>query len=227
MIIDGFEQLTLLDYPGHLACMIFTRGCNFRCPYCQNSSLIRYDKNPGKFSEEEILEFLKSRQGKLEGIVISGGEPTIQKGLIEFIRKVKELDFKVKLDTNGSNPKVLKQLLDENLVDYIAMDIKNDLEDYESVTDCKVNIGAIKESIELISKSKIDYEFRTTIMKECHKLANLKKILELIKGKKYYVQNFQVSDDVINKSLSSFTTDELRGIKEELLDHTNVILRDL
>ena len=227
MIIDGFEQLTLLDYPEHLACMIFTRGCNFKCPYCQNSSLIRYNKEPGKFSEEEILEFLKTRKGKLEGIVISGGEPTIQKGLVDFIKKVKELGFLVKLDTNGSNPKVLKELLDNNLVDYIAMDIKNDLEDYELVTDCKVNIKAIKESINLISNSKIDYEFRTTIMKECHKLSNLKKIIELIKNKKYYIQNFEVSDDVINKSLSSFTTEELKGIETELHDHSNVILRNL
>ena len=227
MIIDGFEQLTLLDYPEHLACMIFTRGCNFKCPYCQNSSLIRYNKEPGKFSEEEILEFLKTRKGKLEGIVISGGEPTIQKGLVDFIKKVKELGFLVKLDTNGSNPKVLKELLDNNLVDYIAMDIKNDLEDYELVTDCKVNIKAIKESINLISNSKIDYEFRTTIMKECHKLANLKKIIELIKNNKYYIQNFEVSDDVINKSLSSFTTEELKGIENELHDHSNVILRNL
>ncbi len=227
MIIDGFEQLTLLDYPEHLACMIFTRGCNFKCPYCQNSSLIRYNKEPGKFSEEEILEFLNTRKGKLEGIVISGGEPTIQKGLVDFIKKVKELGFLVKLDTNGSNPKVLKELLDNNLVDYIAMDIKNDLEDYEQVTDCKVNIKAIKESINLISNSKIDYEFRTTIMKECHKLSNLKKIIELIKNNKYYIQNFEVSDDVINKSLSSFSTEELKGIENELHDHSNVILRNL
>ena len=227
MIIDGFEELTLLDYPEHLACMIFTRGCNFKCPYCQNSSLIRYNKEPGKFSEEEILQFLEKRKGKLEGIVISGGEPTIQVGLKDFIKKVKELGFLVKLDTNGSNPKVIKELLDENLVDYIAMDIKNDLDNYEVVTDCKVNTKAIKESINLISKSKIDYEFRTTIMKECHKLSNLRKILELIKNKKYYIQNFEVSDDVINKSLSSFSTDELKGIKNELQDHNNVILRNL
>ncbi len=227
MIIDGFEELTLLDYPEHLACMIFTRGCNFKCPYCQNSSLIRYSKEPGKFSEEEILEFLEKRKGKLEGIVISGGEPTIQVGLKDFIKKVKELGFLVKLDTNGSNPKLLKDLINNNLVDYIAMDIKNDLDNYEQVTDCKVNIKAIKESINLISKSKIDYEFRTTIMKECHKITNLKKILELVKKDKYYIQNFKVSDDVIDKSLSSFTDEELKLIKEELLDHDNVILRDL
>ena len=227
MIIDGFEKLTLLDYPGHLACMIFTRGCNFKCPYCQNSSLIRYKKEPGKFSEDEIIEFLKQRQGKLEGIVISGGEPTIQKGLKDFIKKVKKLNFKVKLDTNGSNPQVIKELLEENLVDYIAMDIKNDLDNYEMVTDSKVNKNAIKKSIKLISDSKIDYEFRTTIMKECHKLDNLKKILELIKNKKYYIQNFRVSDDVIDKSLSSFTDDELKLIKEELCKYPNVILRDL
>lgn len=227
MIIDGFDELTLLDYPGYLACIIFTRGCNFKCPYCQNSSLIRYSKEPSKYSEEEILDFLNKRKGKLEGIVISGGEPTIQKGLKDFIKKIKMLDFKVKLDTNGSNPKILKELIDENLVDYIAMDIKNDLEHYEDVTFSKVNTKAIKESIDLICKSKIDYEFRTTIMKENHKIENLKNILELIKDKKYYIQNFKVSDDVIDKSLSSFTDEELKLIKEELQDHKNVILRDL
>ena len=227
MIIDGFDKLTLLDYPGYLACIIFTRGCNFKCPYCQNSSLIRYNKEPGKISEEEVLEFLKTRVGKLEGIVISGGEPTIQKGLKDFIIKVKDLGFKVKLDTNGSNPKILKDLLDNKLLDYVAMDIKNDLDNYELVTDCKVNTKAIKESIDILSKSKTDHEFRTTIMKECHKITNLKKILELVKKNKYYIQNFKVSDDVIDKSLSSFTTEELKLIKEELLDHNNVILRDL
>lgn len=227
MIIDGFEKLTLLDYPGHLACMIFTRGCNFKCPYCQNSSLIRYNKNPGKFSEEEILEFLNTRKGKLEGLVISGGEPTIQKGLIEFIKKVKELGFKVKLDTNGSNPKILKELINNKLVDYVAMDIKNDIDNYEMVTDCKVNTKAIKESIDILLKSKIDHEFRTTIMKECHKITNLKNILDLVKKDKYYIQNFKASDDVIDKSLSSLTTEELKMIKDELRDHENVILRDL
>lgn len=227
MIIDGFERLTLLDYPGHIACMIFTRGCNFRCPYCQNSSLIRYKKEPGNYTEEEILEFLKMRKGKLEGIVISGGEPTIQKGLIDFIKKVKEIGFKVKLDTNGSNPKILKELIKNKLVDYVAMDIKNDLENYEIITGTKVNKKSIQESIELLSKSKIEHEFRTTIMKEYHKITNLKQIVNLVKENTYYIQNFKMSDDVIDRSLSSFTTEELKMIKEEFIDHNNVILRDL
>ena len=227
MIIDGFEELTLLDYPGHLACMIFTRGCNFRCPYCQNSSLIRYKKEPGNYSEENIIDYLKKRKGKLEGIVISGGEPTIQKGLKDFIIKVKELGYKVKLDTNGSNPKILKELIDNNLIDYVAMDIKNDLDSYEKITNSKMNTKAIKESIDILSNSKIDHEFRTTIMKGCHKITNLKKILELVKKNKYYIQNFKMSDDVIDKTLNSFTTEELKMLKEELIDHNNVILRDL
>lgn len=227
MIIDGFEELTLLDYPEHLACMIFTRGCNFRCSYCQNSSLIRYNNEPGNYSEESILDYLKKRKGKLEGIVISGGEPTIQKGLKDFIIKVKELGYKVKLDTNGSNPKILKELIDNNLIDYVAMDIKNDLDSYEKITNSKMNTKAIKESIDILSNSKIDHEFRTTIMKGCHKITNLKKILELVKKNKYYIQNFKMSDDVIDKTLNSFTTEELKMLKEELIDHNNVILRDL
>ena len=227
MIIDGFEELTLLDYPGHLACMIFTRGCNFRCPYCQNSSLIINNKEPGHFTEENILDYLKARKGKIEGIVISGGEPTLQKGLKEFIIKVKELGYKVKLDTNGSNPRILKDFIDNNLVDYVAMDIKNDLDSYEKITNSKVNAKAIKESIDILSNSKIDHEFRTTIMKECHQITNLKKILELVKKNKYYIQNFRMSDDVIDKTISSFSKEELKMLKEELIGHNNVILRDL
>ena len=148
MIIDGFNKLTLLDYPNNIACIIFTRGCNFNCSYCQNSSLIPNRKDKGIISEDEVLKYLKSRVKILDGIVISGGEPTLQLGLISFIKKVKELGLKVKLDTNGTNPKVIKYLLDNKLVDYIAMDIKNDLENYEIVNKCKSNINKIKESIE-------------------------------------------------------------------------------
>lgn len=173
------------------------------------------------------MDFLKQRKGKLGGIAISGGEPTIQKGLIDFIKKIKNIGYKVKLDTNGSNPKVLKELLDNNLVDYVAMDIKNDLDNYEEITKCRVNIKSIKESINILLKSNIDYEFRTTIIKEYHTLKNIKNILKIIKNKKYYIQNFKLSADVIDKNLTSFTEDELKLIKQDLQDIPNVILRDL
>ena len=216
-----------MTFPGEIACIIFTRGCNYTCSYCQNSSLIRYLNEKGRYEEDEILDFLNLRKNKLGGIVISGGEPTIQSGLIEFIKKVKKIGYKVKLDTNGSNPKVLKELLDNKLLDYVAMDIKNDLDHYEDVVKSKVNIKNIKESINLLINSNIEYEFRTTIIKEYHTLDSIKNILKLIKNSKYYIQNFRLSDDVIDKSLTSFTEDELKFIKKELQDMPNVILRDL
>ena len=227
MIIDGFNKLTLLDYPGHIACIIFTRGCNFKCEYCHNSGFIKNDKNPGIFSEEEVLEYLKERKNALEGIVISGGEPTIQKDLDKFIRKVKELGYKVKLDTNGSNPVILKRLLDENLLDYVAMDIKNTLDDYEKVSFVKTKKESLKESINLLKKSKIDYEFRTTIFKEIHDIKKIKDILKLVGNSKYYIQNFNLSENVKNKSLHGFSKEELKEIKERLNNYPNVEIRGL
>ena len=227
MIIDGFEKLTLLDYPGCIACIIFTRGCNYSCSYCQNSSLINNIKKPGKITEDEVINFLMQRKGKLEGIVISGGEPTIQKDLKSFIEKIKKIGFKVKLDTNGSNPKLLQELIDERLVDYVAMDIKNDLDNYEEVTKCKVNKNSIKESISILLKGKVDYEFRTTIIKDYHKIDNIKNIIKLINGcKKYYIQNFKLSSDVIDKGLSGFSLDELKLLQEKL-NFKNMIIRSL
>ena len=227
MIIDGFDRLTLLDFPGHIACIIFTRGCNYSCSYCQNSSLINNCKKPGRYSEEDVLKFLESRKKKLEGIVISGGEPTIQKGLKEFIIKVKKMGFKVKLDTNGSNPKVLKDLINNNLIDYVAMDIKNDFDNYEKVTKCHVNLKTIKESIDILLESKTNYEFRTTIIKEFHDLDNIKNIINKIKKcKKYYVQNFRLSSDVVDKNLTGFTLDELNNLNSKI-NNKNVIIRDL
>ena len=227
MIIDGFNKLTLLDYPGHVACIIFTRGCNFKCEYCHNSGFIENDKRPGLFSEEEVLEYLKERKKTLEGIVISGGEPTIQKDLDKFIRKVKELGYKVKLDTNGSNPVILKRLLDENLLDYVAMDIKNTLDDYGKVSFVKTKKESLKESINLLKKSKIDYEFRTTIFKEIHDINKIKDILKLVGNSKYYIQNFNLSENVKNKFLHGFSKEELKEIKERLNNYPNVEIRGL
>jgi len=227
MIIDGFNKLTLLDYPGHLACIIFTRGCNFKCEYCHNSGFIKNDKRPGLFSEEEVLDYLKERKKTLEAVVISGGEPTIQKDLDKFIRKVKGLGYRVKLDTNGSNPVILKRLLDENLLDYVAMDIKNTLDDYEKVSFVKTKKESLKESIDLLKKSKIDYEFRTTIFKEIHDINKIKDILKLVGESKYYIQNFNLSENVKNKSLHGFSKEELKEIKERLNNYPNVEIRGL
>ena len=216
MKISGFEKLTLLDYPGKVACIIFTQGCNYKCKFCQNASLITTDNQ--EYSEEEIFNYLEKRQKILDGVVISGGEPTLCKGLKKFIKKIKELNLLVKLDTNGTNPNIIKELINENLIDYIAMDIKNTFACYEKIVDVKNPlIERIKESIDIIKTSNLDHEFRTTIMKEHHNIKLLKEICEFIgKNEKYYIQNFRLSEYVIDKTLTPFEDAELLDIKEKL-----------
>ena len=201
MNIAGVQKVTLLDYPGKVACEIFTQGCNFECPFCQNSSLIPIT-NTGEFSEEEIFEYLNLRKNILDGVVITGGEPTVQKDLKGFIKKIKDLGLLVKLDTNGGNPKVLQELIDEKLVDYVAMDIKNIFNKYNITAGKKINLDNIKKSIEILKASKIDYEFRTTIIKEMHSLDDIISICKLVGNAKYYLQNFEDSENVIDHSFT-------------------------
>lgn len=228
MKISGFEKVTLLDYPGKIACIVFTQGCNYKCKFCQNSSLI--DKNLGNYSEKEIFNYLEKRKKVLDGVVISGGEPTLCKDLIQFIRKIKELGLLVKLDTNGTKPKVLAALIDEELIDYIAMDIKNVFSYYRELVDVdNPFIDRIKESIELIKRSGIEHEFRTTIMKEHHTIEGLKTICNYIgKDEKYFIQNFQISDCVIDKCLTPFEENELVDIKSKLSkEFPNALVRGI
>lgn len=225
MIISGMQKLTLLDYPTKTACMIFTGGCNFNCSYCHNSSLIKNEQT-SFIKEEEVLEYLEKRKKVLDGLVISGGEPTIQVDLKHFIAKVKQIGLKVKLDTNGYNPKVLQDLINNNLLDYIAMDIKGDFLDYDDICGKKIDSKKILESIEIIKKSNIDHEFRTTIIKQYHTIDKIKKIKELVKDSKYYLQNFKISKEVLNKNLTSFSEEELNLIKKEM-EGLNIIVRGL
>lgn len=226
--IGGFMKLTLLDYPDNVACIIFTQGCNYKCPFCHNSSLIKNDGND-LTDESLVLSYLKKRQGILDGVSISGGEPLIQKDLKAFIKKVKKMGYKVKIDTNGSNPEGLKDLIDNNLIDYVAMDIKNTFTKYDLTTGVKANINKIKESIKIIENSKIKYEFRTTIVKEFHNREDIKEILKLLNNKSlYYIQNFNNNDQVLNKSLHGFSQDELLDIKKELeREYPNIKFRDI
>lgn len=227
MNIAGVQKVTLLDYPGKVACEIFTQGCNFECPFCQNSSLIPIT-NTGEFSEEEIFEYLNLRKNILDGVVITGGEPTVQKDLKEFIKKIKDLGLLVKLDTNGGNPKVLQELIDEKLVDYVAMDIKNIFNKYNITAGKKVSLDNIKKSIEILKASKIDYEFRTTIIKEMHSLDDIVSICKLVGNVKYYLQNFEDSENVIDHSLHGFSREELLFIDKYLKDvFPNVEIRAL
>ena len=227
MNIEGEKKVTLLDYPGKVACEIFTQGCNFECPFCQNSSLIPIT-NTGEFSEEEIFEYLNLRKNILDGVVITGGEPTVQKDLKAFIKKIKDLGLLVKLDTNGGNPKVLQELIDEKLVDYVAMDIKNIFNKYNITAGKKINLDNIKKSIEILKASKIDYEFRTTIIKEMHSLDDIVSICKLVGNAKYYLQNFEDSENVIDHSLHGFSREELLFIDKYLKDvFPNVEIRAL
>jgi pyruvate formate lyase activating enzyme len=193
MIIAGLQKLTLIDYPGKLGATVFLATCNFRCPWCYSSELVLPEKikNQPKLSQKELFSFLKERQGLLEGIVICGGEPTLNKDLPDFIKKIKKLGFLIKLDTNGSNPKMLKNLIADNLIDYTAMDIKLAKEKYPKVL--KANIKNIEKSVEILKKSKIESEFRTTVVPEVHTKEDFLKIAQWIGSPKvkYYLQNFR------------------------------------
>lgn len=208
MKIAGFQKLTLLDYPSKVACIIFTQGCNYKCPYCQNSGLIEHE-NEELINEEEIFAYLNKRKGVIDGIVISGGEPTIQKDLKTFMKRVKDMGLLIKLDTNGSNPNLVEEVINEGLVDYIAMDIKNVLELYKDVTDVKPNIVNLKRSIELIKNSPIEHEFRTTIIKNIHDIDKILEICSYVDGERMFLQNFVRSENVLGEYLEPFSEAEL------------------
>lgn len=203
MVFGGFQKLTLLDYPGKVACTLFTRGCNFYCPFCHNALLVDTNGNEQTYSEEDVLSYLNKRQGILEGVCISGGEPLLHASLREFIQKVKALGYCVKLDTNGSFPDKMIELIEDSLIDYVAMDIKNSFEKY-ALTSGKenLNISDIEKSIDYLLKGNIDYEFRTTVTEETHTPQDIEKIALRIKGaNKYFLQNFVDSGNIIGENL--------------------------
>lgn len=194
MQIGGLQKLTLIDYPGKLAATVFLSGCNFRCPWCYSSELVLPDKikDHPKIPEKEFFDFLESKKGLLEGVVVCGGEPTLNCELADFIKKIKEMGFCVKLDTNGSNPDMLKSLLEGKLVDYVAMDIKAPREKYEELTGQKINVEDISKSINMLLGLSVDYEFRTTLVPDLLKKEDIMGISRWILGaKRYYIQNFR------------------------------------
>lgn len=189
MKLAGLEKNTLMDFPDKVACIVFTHGCNFRCPYCHNSQILE-DGEAG-LSEEQFFSFLNKRQGLLDGVVVTGGEPCIHKDISEFVEKIKNLGFLVKLDTNGYFPGVLEKMIEKKLIDYITMDVKNDLENYSDACGVSLDKDKIKRSIELIKNSGIDHEFRTTVVPGLHNKENMKKISELISNSnRFFIQNF-------------------------------------
>lgn len=211
MQIHGFNKLTLLDYPGHLAATIFLGGCNMRCPFCQNASLVLDPANQPSISEDELFTVLSKRVNILEGVCVSGGEPTLYPELPELIRKIKGLGFLVKLDTNGTHPKVIKALVQEQLIDYVAMDIKNSIEKYQLTSGIPgLDIATIEESVSYLMSSPIDYEFRTTIVKEFHTEADMLSIGRWLQGARaYYLQAYQDLGDIISPGLSGHSKETL------------------
>lgn len=223
MIIKGFQPSTLVDYPGHIAAIIFTAGCTFRCSYCYNKKLVDDDPELEEISQEDILKFLDKRKILLDGVVITGGEPTLHPDLPSFISKIKEKGFLVKLDTNGTNPEMLKRLIEEKMVDYIAMDIKNSPEKYFETVNVNVNIDNIKKAAELIMNSGIDYEFRTTAAPGFISKEDFIKIGSWLKGaKKYCLQQFKATGNLINPEYykeNTYSEMQLEEIKNILLPY--------
>ena len=210
MIIKGLQKTTLLDFPQKLACTVFTGGCNFRCPFCHNASLVLHAGEVEAIPEEEFFSYISKRKKMLDGVCITGGEPLLCPDIEDFILKIKNEGLLVKLDTNGTFPKKLEALLDKKLVDYVAMDIKNSKEKYALTAGVKEFPSEIEESINIIINKAPDYEFRTTIVKEYHSIDEFTKIGELIKGaKKYFLQCYQYRDSVREKTLNPMTKEEL------------------
>lgn len=214
MIISGFQKMTLLDFPGKVACTVFTGGCNFRCPFCHNALLVTEDYK-ADFSEAEILSFLEKRKGLLDGVCITGGEPLLHKDITDFIRKIKDMGYAVKLDTNGSFPDRLKALVNDGLVDYVAMDIKNCMEKYALTSGSDDSIlPKIEESIDFLLSGKVDYEFRTTVVKEFHSINDIVAAAERIKGaKRYFLQYFEDSGGLISEGLSPVDRETMELMK--------------
>lgn len=223
--IGGFQKTSFLDYPEKISCIVFTIGCNFRCGYCHNPELFKIEP---VLTVPAFFDFLNARKGKLDGVVITGGEPTLQSELLEFVKEIKDLNFLVKLDTNGTNPKILESLFKLNLLDYVAMDIKAPLDKYKQITNVDLDIQKIEDSINLIKSSNIDYEFRTTVLKSQLKYEDFEKIGILLQGvKKYYLQKFVVSkllDDSLKneETYSDYEFEIISGILRNYVDIVQV-----
>ena len=211
MIIGGFLKFSLIDYPGKTSAVIFTRGCNFRCPYCYNAELVLPEAYGREIDLSSVFTHLNKRRGKLDAVTITGGEPTLHDDLIVFIKQIKTLGYLVKVDTNGSRPEIIRAMLHENIVDYIAMDIKAPFDDYVKMAGVAISIDKLKKSIGLIMQSGIDYEFRTTVVGDILSEDDLLDIALSIKGaRKFYLQKFIPAKPIDPNMLSAKTYDDIK-----------------
>ena len=226
MIISGLQKMTLLDYPGRVACTVFLQGCNFRCPFCHNSGLLGATQED-IISVDELLSFLQKRKGILDGVCITGGEPTLQSDLPQLLRQIKELGYAIKLDTNGSQPNMLKHLIRENLIDYVAMDIKNCPDRYAETIGHNQMPVEIEESISLLMNGAIDYEFRTTVVEELHTEENIlamgRWLGKLGTPKRLFLQSYVDRDSVLKQGLSTPDGEKLRRFQDILTPYAEFV----
>lgn len=226
MKIAGYEKMSLVDYDGKVACTVFTNGCNFRCGFCHNSALVVQVNCFPQVEEKEFFSYLEKRRGILDGVCISGGEPTLSSDLLSFCEKIKALDYSIKLDTNGTNPDIVKKLASEKLCDYFAMDIKSSLDNYPIITNSNVDITKITKTVEFFLSGQVDYEFRTTIFKEFHTKQEMQKIGEWIKGaKKYFLQKFVDGENCIEQGFTPIdeqTANEYLQILKQFIPNTKL-----
>lgn len=234
MKIHGLNKLTLLDYPGHMACTVFTGCCNLRCPFCQNASLVLFPDSQPTLPEEDFFQFLRKRRGVLEGVCVTGGEPTLSADLPEFLAKIHESGYLVKLDTNGTHPALLKQVIEAGLVDYVAMDIKSSLAGYPAAVGIPgFSTAAIEKSVSLLMQGTLPYEFRTTVVRELHTEKELLSIADWLSGARaYYLQAFKDSDELVARFcpdtapasiMSGYTKKELEDFINLLAPHFQTI----
>ncbi|MFH1257107.1 MAG: anaerobic ribonucleoside-triphosphate reductase activating protein [Candidatus Diapherotrites archaeon] len=218
--VKGLQKTSLIDYPDNVCATVFLGGCNFRCPYCYNTQLVLEPEKLPSMSEGQLLDFLEGRKKLLDGVCITGGEPTMQKDLPELIERIKKIGLKVKLDTNGSNPRMLRELIEEKLLDFIAMDIKAPLEKYGKVTCVKIDSEKIRQSAELVKKSGIDYEFRSTVLPELFLKEDALKIGEWLNGAKvFYLQQFRPMQGTLDPSYAKkkpYTREELDELRKAM-----------
>ncbi|MEE0809063.1 MAG: anaerobic ribonucleoside-triphosphate reductase activating protein [Acutalibacteraceae bacterium] len=221
MKISGFQKMTLLDFPGRVACTVFTAGCNLRCPFCHNAALVTHIDESASFSEEEILDYLKKRKGLLDGVCITGGEPLLQNGIEDFIAKIKELGYAVKLDTNGFYPEKLISIVNNGLVDYVAVDIKNNKDKYAQTTGIgSLDISPLEKSVAFLLSGKVDFEFRTTVVAGLHTVDDIDCIGKWIKGApRYFLQNFVDSGDLICSDMTALPREELYKMQQKAQEY--------
>ena len=227
MHIHGLQKMSMVDFPGKIAATVFTGGCNLRCPFCHNALLVTRLSESPLLDQGEVLKFLRSRRDLLDGVVLTGGEPLLQKDACDFLAEVRDMGFAVKLDTNGCYPQALSRILDQKLVDYVAMDIKNCKEKYGLTAGIpNFDITPVEESVGLLMTGATDYEFRTTVTRELHTAADIENIGRWIQGaKRYFLQNFEDSGNLIGQGYHGFTEEEIRRMAKlasQYMEHVGV-----